>query len=213
MRAEGGLTLVEVLISAALFVLVLGMFGGMLYSSQRSQITSAEYSRANDQVQIALQSMDRQIRSGYVVDVLATPPSGADAVVKIYSEADGSPKCIAWAVADANPSGATGVAQLFTASWTPTSPASPVPAFGSGAWRLVASDLWNWLNPAGAVVPFTVLPSIAAGVLPTLQVRFTLNASSRAQAMIEVTSVFTSRNIPREGTTIPGVGTLRGAAC
>lgn len=191
---DRGLTVVELLIAASLLLVALSMFSGSLFTSQRAQATNAAYSRANDQVQIALQSIDRQIRSGYVVGIGTL--TNADAVVTIYSEASGTPRCFAWAVADADATGKSQVASLFTATWdafTGTQPAFTIG--GGGGWVRMATDLWNW-RVSPQIAPFTV-QSASAGVLKTLDVAFRLNATDRSAATVEVASSFTSRNLER----------------
>jgi hypothetical protein len=70
----------------------------------------------------------------------------------------------------------------------------------------MASDLWNWLVVPGPVQPFTVT-SGNTSILPTLNVAFRLNASTRSTATIEVASTFTSRNVPRQLEQVVAVGT------
>lgn len=214
--SDRGLTLVEVLISASLLLLTLVMFGGSLVTAQKAQGTSSAYSRANDQAQLALQTLDRQIRSGFVVGTVAV--SNADAAVKIYSEAGGSARCFAWVVADSDVSGKTGLATLYLAEWdpkpaTPNGPLVPMPSFavGSAAWRPMATDLWNWLAPT-QVEPFQVPPP-ASTVLKSLDVAFVLNASNRPEAAIELKSSFTSRNVERENEKDPTTATLKSGVC
>lgn len=204
---DAGLTLVEVLISASLLIVALTMFGGSLVTSQKLQVTNSQYSRANDQAQLAFQTLDRQIRSGYVVGT--TSVSGADAGVRIYSDAGGSPRCIAWVVADADPVARTGIATLYTTSWDATSGA--MPSFSSTTWTAMATDLWNWLV-VPQVEPFTV-PTPPANVLKTLNVVLRLNATTRTEATVELTSSFTSRNVERKDEKIDGTGPAKSSKC
>lgn len=206
---DAGLTLVEVLVSASLLVLALVMFGGSLVTAQRAQGTNAQYSQANDQAHLALQAIDRQIRSGFVVGT--TSVANADAAVKIYSEAGGAARCFAWAVADDDLGGRSGLAKLYVASWDPRPVGASVPSFPGSGWTAMASNLWNWLV-SPQVEPFDV-PTPATGVLKTLDVTLRLNASTRSEATIELTSSFTSRNVDREGEKIEGTGALKSSAC
>lgn len=204
---DAGLTLVELLISASLLVVALTMFGGSLVTSQKLQVTDSQYSRANDQAQLAFQAIDRQIRSGYVVG--ATTVSGADAAVRIYSDAGGTPKCIAWVVADGDPAGKTGIATLYTTSWDAV--AGTMPSFPSTGWTAMATDLWNWLI-VPQVEPFDV-PTPPTNVLKTLNVFLRLNATQRADATVELTSSFTSRNVERANEKIDGSGPMKSSKC
>ena len=192
-RGDAGLTLVELLVAMSLFLVAITMFGGSLYVMQRMQITDDQYSQANDQVHLALQTIDRQIRSGYVISV-PVAPAGADAAVKIYTEAGGKPRCVMWVVANPavqDPRLAPGTKSLYTTAWDPTGTDTTVPSSlqtfnaTSKYWIPMASDLWNWLVVPGPVQPFTVT-SGNTSILPTLNVAFRLNASTRSTATIEV---------------------------
>lgn len=206
---QSGLTLVEVLVSLSLFLVALMLFGGSLLAAQNMQTRGGQYSRTSDQVYLALQEIDRQIRSGYVASVLGpgAAPSGSTYAVKLFSQADGTPSCIVWAV---GPSGST--SSLWTKRW---SPGDAMPSSVSG-WRLVATDLWNFVPPNN-VVPFTV-SNLGGSVLKSLDVSLLVNAGSRVAATVQIDSTYTSRNMPRVDN-IQGKqeslkdGTLIGDAC
>lgn len=204
---DQGLTLVEVLVSLALFLLALTMFGATLVVAQRLQGTSREYSSANDQAQLAFTNIDRQVRSGYVAAVLAGT-SWFDSAVKIYTEAGGSPKCAMWVVV--SPS-AGAPAALLTTTWDPVTATAPTSLAGA-TWYTAATGLWNYVPPNNVTV-FTS-PLTPTGLLPVLSVDLRLNASSRADATIELTSVFTSRNVPRKLEEVVGTpGVTKEGAC
>lgn len=219
---QAGLTLVELLVSMSLFLVAIAMFTGSLYVVQRMQITDDQYSRANDQVHLALQTIDRQIRSGYVIKV-PVAPVGTDAAVKIYTEAGGKPRCVMWVVANpavVDPQTATGTKALYTTAWDPTGTdttlPSSFPTFGATSkyWSQMASDLWNWIVVPGPVAPFTVTTPANTNILPTLNVAFRLNASTRDRATVEVVSSFTSRNVPRTLEQLTTAGTpTKSAVC
>lgn len=213
---EAGLTLIELLVAMSLFLVAIVMFGGSLTVMLGMQKTDDAYSRANDQAQLALQAIDRQIRSGYVV--AAGPgiaPVGADSAVKIYTEAGGEPRCVMWAVA--KPAAVDGTADpnirsLFKTEWDPTGNGVKLPktlqSFNAKSkyWTTMATDLWNWVVVPGPVQPFTVVTPSNTNILPTLSVVFRLNASRRTAATIDVTSTYTSRNVPRQLESIPVTG-------
>lgn len=210
---EAGLTLVEVLVALSLFLVAVLMFGSSLSAIQRMQVTSSAYSRANDQVQLAFQEIDREIRSGYVANVLGpapfpAPPSGSDWAVKLFTQARGVAQCVMWAL---GPVGSP-IKTLYRTSWDANG-GSPPTSLSSSGWRLVATDLWNFVAP-NSVTPFVVLTG-GSGVLPLLQVDFLINAQSRAEAAVRVTSTFTSRNVPRQGEQVVGAatGTTAGNVC
>lgn len=196
---DQGLTVVELLVSASLFLVAFGMFSGSLYASQRLQRQSSEFSRANDQIQVALQSIDRQIRSGFVVGTASL--AGADAAVIIYSQATGAPRCFAWAFADEDAGGKSGEASLFTASWAASASRPAFSLAGANGWVKMASGLWNW-KVSPQVEPFTAQVQ-AVGLLKTLDVSFLVNTTleGRARATAAVKSTYTSRNLERSDIT------------
>lgn len=221
MRDDAGLTLVELLVAMSLFLVAMVMFGTSLYVTQRMQASNGQYSRANDQAHLALQAIDRQIRSGYVIAV-PVPPANTDAAVKIYTEAGGTPRCVMWVVAAPGQADATvtpGTKWLYTTSWDPTGATLPgsLPTFAANGkyWATAATDLWNWLVVPGPIAPFTITTPLSTSVLPTLNVAFLLNASQRAEATVEVGSAFTSRNVPRQAELVVGSGSgaKKVAAC
>lgn len=219
-RRDAGLTLVELMVAMSIFLVAMVMFGTSLYVVQRLQSTNSQYSRANDQANLALQAIDRQVRSGYVI-AMPVAPAGTDAAVKIYTEAGGKPRCVMWAVAPpavTDPTVTAGTKWLYTTAWDPTGvdPQLPssLPAFvGNGQrWATAATDLWNWLVVGDPVVPFAI-PLAPSNVLKTLDVSLVLNASTRPEAAIELRSTFTSRNVPRDKEAVSGLGTTKGATC
>lgn len=214
---ESGLTLVELLVALSLFLVALLLFGGALISTQKMQATSGEYSRSNDQVHLALQAIDRQIRSGYVAGISAgsVPDREWDSALTIFTEAGGVPRCVRWAVADSDATQASGVARLYSSEWFPASlvPAQRTPPSFSAlspspSWILVADNLWNWLAPT-KVAPFSPDPS-AAEPLSTVDVKFVLNSSTRDAAVVEVGSAYTSRNVARSVEDVLGIVVLPG---
>lgn len=210
MKDDAGLTLVELMIASALFLVALLMFGASLYVTQRMQIREDQYSQSNDAVHLAMQTIDRQIRSGYVVTDTAVV--GTDDSVKIFTEAGGTPTCVIWALAGS----ATGSQSLYTTSWSPVSGTAPSFSVPS-KWRLVATGIVNSQNTA--LLPmdsaFLKVSGANSDILPSLSVRLYLNASSRTLQTIEISSTFTSRNVPRTNEQVVGLatGTLKGGAC
>lgn len=213
--SDSGLTLVELLVAMALFLVALLMFSGSLWTVQRMQRIDDEYSRQNDAALLAFQSIDRQVRSGYVAGTGAI--TGADEGVRIYTEAGGKPQCVMWVLATPVAGGPQG---LYTTSWWPldstatykTAPTS-FSATSTGVWRQVVGDVWNKLLSKTALTSL----SASGGILASLQVDLWVNDATvqavwwtdtvkyaafldRAKRQaVEVSSYFTSRNAPRSG--------------
>lgn len=204
-RSEGGWTLVEVLTASSIMLIALAIFTLSLQVALGLQRRNDQYSRSNDAVQLALQTMDRQVRSGYVA--ADTEPLGTDSALKIYTEAGGKPQCVAWALAGS----ATGDQSLYTTDWTPS---GTPPPFDKNTWRLVTGGIVNFQNvstlPLGDAFK---LVSADSDLLKSVQIRFFLNSSSRKPQTIEFGSILTSRNTVRMGETVVDIGGTKQAAC
>jgi type II secretory pathway pseudopilin PulG len=67
LRGEAGMTLVELLVAAALSVVIVGAAGSMLISAVRSQPRISERARAISTARYVLERMTREIRNAYFV--------------------------------------------------------------------------------------------------------------------------------------------------
>ena len=107
---EGGFTLVELLVAMSLFLVVMGAIYGVLLNVQRQSLDIAGRAETIGQTRIGLSQMDRQIRSGNVLysplnetvpascTIGTTPGVDAGPCMRVYTQADGVPRCIQWQV-------------------------------------------------------------------------------------------------------------------
>ncbi|MFM7718992.1 MAG: PilW family protein [Actinomycetota bacterium] len=197
---DRGISLVELLIATSLLGLALAMFGATLFVMQKSQIRFDEYSRANDEVHLAIQDLDRELRSGYVVSaslpswggVANGVPSGN--TILIYTEAGGSARCVRWVLYPA-----TGQQTLYRTAWDPLAGGpddnqAPWSTAGNTRYRRVATDIVN-----GSSRPAFALSTATATAIDRLVVTFWVNVpgtsgSVRVPQEIEVRSELTPRN-------------------
>ncbi len=124
-RGDAGLTLVELLVAMALFMAVVTGVYGVMIAVQRQGSDIAGREETVGQARTGLAQMDRQIRSGNVLysplhetvpsscQVGTTPGLDAGPCMRVYTQADGAPRCVQW---QAEP--IAGV--LRTRSWSPT---------------------------------------------------------------------------------------------
>lgn len=138
---EGGFTLVEMLVAMAIMSIVLLVFTTTFSSVQRAVSEQEVRSVNNDQIRLALENLDRLVRSGNVL----TDPSLADTDCKAagsqyqcliaYSQANGTTaqpaRCIQWRLEGES---------LQTRWWLPK-PA--VKAATVTSWREVATGILN----------------------------------------------------------------------
>lgn len=203
---ELGVSLIEVLVAFSLMLVALTMFGVALTVAQRTQIRDSEYSAVNDSVHLAIAAMDRQIRSGYVLNG-STAVGGAADYVRIFTATSTSARCILWVIYPTTSVATPFLEQgLYTKSWVLGASAPP---FNPATWRLVARGI------VGADGNAFVIETPSGQVLPRLRLHLHLNVSrdERKQQEIEISSTFTSRNSPRALEPIGTTSTTTGGAC
>lgn len=196
-RADG-FTVIEVVVVSALLLVALTMFTSVLYTVQRATDRQMEIAQANDGARLAIQEIDRQLRSGYV----AGEPlfaGAADAVV-VYTEArmqSGTlPSCVVWLVTGP----VAGVQSLWTRSWPASNNATAI-TFPGASWRLVTSGIVNGANPPTAIDPFSLVETLSTSgqvISQELDIRLLLNPSTvRSTQVTEIISTIAARNYAR----------------
>ena len=199
LRDDRGMTLVELLVAMFVLSIVMLIFTSTLSSVQMAVVRQDNLSRTNDQARLALQEMDREIRSGQVLfDPALEKPvasggvgscSGCQAgfTHRVYTESNangtasggvGHATCVLWKV------GTTSPYALQSASWT-DGVLTPTPT-----WRTVATGVVN-----SAVSP-PVTPFTLESGSRTLDVQFAANEdlTNRSTQTTYVQASFTGRN-------------------
>jgi len=106
---ETGMTLIEVAWTIALLLVVVGIFLSVLASVQSTVARQERRSRANDRVRLAVQQLDREVRSGNVFRDPAAEPTnpgrgqvGGGMGLRIYTQANadtrGGSRCVQWRI-------------------------------------------------------------------------------------------------------------------
>ncbi|UER54164.1 type II secretion system protein [Kineosporiaceae bacterium SCSIO 59966] len=117
----------------------------VLLSVQNSTRQAEERARINDHVRLAVQHIDRHVRSGNVLyDPAAEETPGFS--LRVYSQSNGLQKCMQWRVVDG---------RLESRSWAPTWQSD----HNVSEWSTVASGLVN--TPSDP--PFSLNPDIHYG--------------------------------------------------
>lgn len=190
------MTLVELMISVALMMVVATIFTTMLITIQRSVMQQQARSETNDQMRLAMQQIDREIRSGNFLSVPATSAvcGGKTCApgysVKVWTQANvptrqsaSNPfgdQCVQWVI-----DGQT----LYRRSWVPPSPPS-VPPAPSGGWRPVTEGVVN-----SAITP--QVPAFSMTGTKVLNVKLMLNSKLGgvdAHRTVPVTTSIAIRN-------------------
>jgi prepilin-type N-terminal cleavage/methylation domain-containing protein len=168
LRGERGMTLVELVVAMGILSIVMLVMTTTLTNIQRAVVEEDVRARLNDQARLALQSIDRLVRSGNIlydpVDESGNDPYDATAtgyLFRIYTQAeqteDQDPRCALWLVNDEQ--------QLLYRTWPVLDPDA------ASDWTVVADGVVNraldepafTLDPAGRTiaVEFHVNPDLA----------------------------------------------------
>ena len=157
LRDERGVTLVELTVSMAIFTIVMVVFLTTLVTIQRAVSSEDAKTRNNDQARLAVEELDREIRSG---NVLYEPEDGGYAL-RIYTQSNAPTRrltgsdlgyvCRQWQITPAY--------ELQTRFWNPEYP-NPTPS----AWLSVATGV---VNRAVSTPPFELSTDPNQGGDPT----------------------------------------------
>jgi prepilin-type N-terminal cleavage/methylation domain-containing protein len=187
---ERGMSLPELLIAMSILSIVLLVFGSVLATVQGAVVRQDSLSQTLDQARLALQQLDREMRSGNVLyDPALENGSGAGAIVscsgclpgytlRVYTQTNSNFKCVLWKI-DANQ-------ELMTREWP------PLDAAAATDWRVVATGVVN----RALTEPAWTLDADALKGGRTLNVAYAVNndLTNRATQTVRVASSLTGRN-------------------
>ena len=140
-RGEGGMTLAELLVAMFVMGIAMMIFSSVLASVQRGVVAQESLNRTLESARLAVQQLDREIRSGNVLYDPALENNGQPSCtgcepgftlrIATQSNADtrGGHTCVLWQIDDQQ--------RLLTRRWPPNVPADAT------AWRVVATGLVN----------------------------------------------------------------------
>ena len=133
------MTLVELLVAMSMMGIVMVIFSGVLVSMQRTVVAVDRASRANDQARLAIEHLDKELRSGNVISNPGGAISGytgdAPAYQRliVYTQANatirGGSVCELWQI--------TSASELQARTWLPGSNSWLT------SWRTVAEHIVN----------------------------------------------------------------------
>jgi prepilin-type N-terminal cleavage/methylation domain-containing protein len=172
---EGGFTLIEMMIVMFLLTVVFSLCALSLVTIQRQVNTDYARGQAVDQVRLAIQQMDRQIRSG---NLFYSPTSNGTQLV-IFTQANGNQRCVEWQVS----SGAIQT-RSWTQTWQTDGSASVVP------WSTIATGVSNSSSKPPFVLDTTHL-SYGGRVLV---IDLVTNQTNSESSGVEVTDSVEGRN-------------------
>jgi type II secretory pathway pseudopilin PulG len=186
------MTLLELLIAMSILSLVLVVFGSVLASVQRAVVRENSLSQTLDQARLAMEQLDRELRSGNVLydpalenAAVGTPGRIASCdscspgyTLRVYTQTNSNFKCVLWKI-DANQ-------QLLTREWPPQLESLAHP------WRVVATGVVNLSLSQSA---FSLDPDALKGGR-TLNVVYAVNSdlAHASTQTVSVRSALTGRN-------------------
>ena len=186
-RDDGGLTLVELLVSMAIFSLCMTVVFGAVIVVVRKSSDVQKSADASSQLRLAIAQIDRQVRSGNVLfspALEATPSScttnaaNSGTCMRIFTQSNGDEKCVQWQITS-DPADPTSKL-LRTRSW-------------ASDWQL-SGNLTPWSTVArglrlSSTDPFLLQGASTAYKERLLDVRLEAYDSRRKTAIVEQSSM------------------------
>jgi prepilin-type N-terminal cleavage/methylation domain-containing protein len=171
---DGGFTLIEMMIVMFLLTLVFSLCTLSIVTVQRQVNTDYARGQTVDQVRLAIQQMDRQIRSG---NLFYQPTSNGTQLV-IFTQANGNQRCVEWQVSGG---------AIQTRSWTQTWQTDGSPSVEP--WSTIATGIIN----SSSKPPFVldVNPSYGGRIL---DIDIVANETNSNSSGVEVTDSIEGRN-------------------
>ena len=175
-REEAGFTLVELLVAMMILAIVVVIFDGALVSIQNAVASQDLRSQNNDQVRLAAETLDREIRSANYIYDPTTETSrtfGSSLTngyaLRIYGQSNASTRtpapgylCELWQITSSN--------ELQVKTWPP---------FESGSatsWNTIATGIVN-RSTSPTVAAFAVDPGNPSGTNRTVDITLLANVS------------------------------------
>ena len=180
-RDQRGLTLVELLVTIVLLGIVMAICVQVFVTIGRTVATTDQNSQNTDQARLAVQQIDRQVRSGNVLyNPAAETPAGF--ALRVYTQANGYQRCVQWRITKATSGFKDGILQTrsWSESWTFDGDVS--------GWRNISENILTTGSAA-----FSLDGSSGFGNrLINIDIR--VNADPVHQKTVQFTSSITGRN-------------------
>lgn len=142
LRSDEGTSYLEVAVVVGLMGIVATVLISFLTSSQTNLERQTARTISNDEVRLAVESFDREVRSGNVVynpgpsEAYAAGDVAAGMSIRVYAQTNGNPRCVQWRI--------TSDAELQRRTWPAYfDPNNPTHQALVSAWRTVATDIRN----------------------------------------------------------------------
>lgn len=180
-RGERGVSVVEVVVTLALLSVILAIFSSQMVFDRVH--TASQRSESNDSVRLAIQELDRQVRSGNVIhDPGEEVPAGMS--LRVYTQSNArtateESRCVIWRIVDG---------RLETRAW------STLGAWLND-WRVVAEHLRNSSTTDPPSPAFAFDQAQTGFGQRIVQVSLLVNRDEREGRDVEVRASLTGRNV------------------
>jgi type II secretory pathway pseudopilin PulG len=187
--SEAGYTIIEMAIGMLILGIVVSAFMTALFSVQRSFDRQSDRSQSNDQARLAVEEIDREVRSGnllYDPNLENDPANGIypGMALRIYTQTnavtrDPGNRCVQWRILNG---------ELQSRSWTITWRTDGQVT----AWRVIADHVVNQTD-APQVAAFALDPESTKGSR-TLIVTVLVNERAASGGDVRIQASVTGRN-------------------
>ena len=187
---QRGVTLVELVVSMMVLGIAMLIFSTTLMTVQTSVVNQDLHMQTNDQARLALQQIDREMRSGNVLydpatEGTLTPGSGGAAdnnyMVRIYTQTNANDRgysCVQWRITNSK--------ELQTRWWPPENPDAV------SEWRTVATGI---VNRAFSVPAFQLdTDPLKGNRVLNVTLRVSVDPDATPLEATEIKAAFTGRN-------------------
>jgi prepilin-type N-terminal cleavage/methylation domain-containing protein len=186
---DRGITLVELIVSMMVLGIAMTIFATTLMTVQTAVVAQDQLTQSNDQARLAIQQIDREMRSGNVLYDPATEgsttPGGGTGdnyyMVRIYTQTNADDRgysCVQWRINTSK--------ELQTRWWPPEEPSA------ASEWRTVAEGI---VNREFGVRAFELdSDPLKGGRVLRVTLRTTVDPEATSIQATELQASFTGRN-------------------
>lgn len=174
--SDGGFSMAELLVVLGLMAVAAAVFSSLLVSAQRTVGTEQTWSTDNDRARLAVERLDREVRSG---NILYDPAAEFDPnfSLRVYTQSNQLPRCVQWRIYSG---------QLQRRSWVPPTPPTTL------EWTIVTAGVVN--RSLAVPVPAFKLDPDPKKSGRTLIVDILTSAKTTGRELARVEASITGRN-------------------
>jgi type II secretory pathway pseudopilin PulG len=195
------MTLAELAVTMMLLGIILAVIFSLLFTVQKSFGRQQDRTINNDQARLAVEELDREIRSGNLLydpnGASAYPPGGNGMQLVIYTQTNATTRnpgnrCVQWKITGPPGPGVDNPRALLRRDWSSVDPLNSV-----SEWRIIAEDVVNndpAFNPGLATKAFSLDHSQTSFGDRIIKVDILVNHNVNSSRTVEIQDSVTGRN-------------------